>query len=90
MISRLIACSAWVFGSSPKGKPYRVSDDGAVMGTYVHGLFADNQQRAAWLQRFAGGPNRINYDGLVEKTLDALAAHLAAHLDLEALLELAR
>jgi adenosylcobyric acid synthase len=67
-----------------------VSADGRAIGTYIHGLFADDQQRAAWLQRFAGGPTRINYDGLVEKTLDTLAAHLAAHLDLDALLQLAR
>jgi adenosylcobyric acid synthase len=67
-----------------------VSANGRVIGTYVHGLFADDRQRTAWLQRFAGGPTRINYDGLVEKTLDALAGHLAAHLDLDALLKLAR
>ncbi|PWT85632.1 MAG: cobyric acid synthase [Proteobacteria bacterium] len=66
------------------------SPDGQVMGTYVHGLFADDGQRAAWLKRLAAGPAQIAYDDLIERTLDALAAHLAAHLDLDRLLTLAR
>jgi adenosylcobyric acid synthase len=67
-----------------------VSADGRVLGTYVHGLFGDDRQRAAWLARFAAGTANIAYDTLVEQTLDALAAHLAAHLDLDRLLKLAR
>jgi adenosylcobyric acid synthase len=66
-----------------------VSADGRIIGTYVHGLFADDGQRAAWLSRF-GGIATIAYDSLVENTLDALAAHLAAHLDLDRLLKLAK
>jgi adenosylcobyric acid synthase len=72
---------------SPEGA---VAADGRVIGTYVHGLFADDRQRAAWLQRFAAGPTGVAYDDLVEKTLDALAAHLAAHIDLDRLLTLAQ
>ena len=72
---------------SPEGA---ISADGRVIGTYVHGLFADDRQRAAWLQRFGAGPANIAYEDLVERTLDALAAHLAAHLDLDRLLKLAR
>jgi adenosylcobyric acid synthase len=72
---------------SPEGA---VSADGRVLGTYVHGLFGDDRQRAAWLARLAAGPTNIAYDRLVEQTLDALAAHLAAHLDLDRLLKLAR
>ena len=67
-----------------------VSADGRVIGTYVHGLFADDRQRAAWLARFGAGPANIAYEDMVERTLDALAAHLAAHLDLDRLLKLAR
>ena len=71
---------------SPEGA---VSADGRVLGTYVHGLFADDRQRAAWLARFNGTAN-IAHEALVERTLDALAAHLAAHLDLDRVLTLAR
>ena len=67
-----------------------VSADGRVLGTYVHGLFADDRQRAAWLARFAAGPSNLAYDATIEQTLDALADHLAAHLDLDRLLKLSR
>jgi adenosylcobyric acid synthase len=74
-------------GGAPEGA---IAADGRVMGTYIHGLFADDRQRAAWLGRFAAGPTNIAYDALIDETLDALAAHLAAHLDLDRLLKLAR
>ena len=67
-----------------------MSADGRVIGTYVHGLFADDRQRAAWLSRFAAGSTATLYDATVERTLDALAAHLAAHIDLDRLLTLTR
>ncbi len=72
---------------SPEGA---VSADGQVIGTYVHGLFADDRQRAAWLARFAAGGARIDYEAQVEDTLDRLADHLARHIDLDRLLTLAR
>jgi len=72
---------------SPEGA---TSSDGRVVGTYIHGLFADDRQRAAWLARFAAGGTNIAYHGLIERALDGLAAHLAEHLDLDALLKLAR
>jgi adenosylcobyric acid synthase len=67
-----------------------ISADGRVSGTYIHGLFADDRQRAAWLSRFSAGPATIAYDALVEETLDALAAHLDMNLDIDRLLKLAR
>jgi adenosylcobyric acid synthase len=72
---------------SPEGA---ISPDGRVLGTYIHGLFADDRQRAAWLGRLAGGAPAVVYDHLIEQTLDRLAAHLAAHIDLDRLLSLAR
>jgi adenosylcobyric acid synthase len=67
-----------------------ISADGRVFGTYIHGLFADDRQRAAWLNRLSAGPSGVAYDDMIEQTLDRLAAHLAAHLDLDRLLSLAR
>ena len=65
--------------------------NGRVMGCYLHGLFAADGFRRGFLARLrrrdvAG----IAYEALVEETLDALAAHLEAHLDLDRLLEVAR
>jgi adenosylcobyric acid synthase len=67
-----------------------VSANGRVIGTYVHGLFADDRQRSAWLQRLGAGPATVAYDELVEATLDRLAKHLATFVDLDRLLSLAR
>ena len=67
-----------------------VSADGRVVGTYIHGLFADDRQRAAWLARLGNATANVAYDDSIEQTLDALATHLAAHIDLNRLLKLAR
>ena len=67
-----------------------ISADRRVIGTYVHGLFVDDRQRAAWLGRLGAGPTAIAYEPLVDDVLDRLAAHLAAHIDLDRLLSLAR
>jgi adenosylcobyric acid synthase len=66
------------------------SADGLVTGTYIHGLFGDDRQRSAWLERLGAGSSVIAHDALVEHTLDRLAAHLAKHVDVERLLSFAR
>jgi adenosylcobyric acid synthase len=66
------------------------SPDGRIAGCYIHGLFADDRQRSAWLARLGAASNGIDYDSTVDTTLDALADHLATHLDLDTLLSLAR
>ncbi len=64
------------------------SADGRVRGCYLHGLFADDRFRAQILAEL-GGTGRVAYDDGVETTLDALAAHLEEHLDIDRLLALA-
>ncbi|WP_207388347.1 cobyric acid synthase [Lichenihabitans psoromatis] len=66
------------------------SPNGRVSAAYVHGLFADDRQRADWLSRLGAAPSTLNYEADVERVLDALAAHLETHLDLDRLLSLAR
>jgi adenosylcobyric acid synthase len=58
-----------------------VSADGRVAGTYVHGLFADDAQRAAWLARLGTLSEGAGYEAGVEAALDGLARHIAAHVD---------
>ncbi|MFV0491373.1 MAG: cobyric acid synthase [Pseudorhodobacter sp.] len=67
-----------------------VSSDSRVMGSYLHGLFADDPFRAAMLRQIGAVASGQSYNAGVEATLDALAAHLEAHLDIDALLALAR
>ena len=74
------------------GKPEgAVSADGRVMGCYLHGIFAADGFRHAFLSRLkARAASGLAYESQVEATLDHLAAHLETHLDLDALLEAAR
>jgi len=65
------------------------SADQRVRGCYLHGLFASDNFRRAYLGGIAEFDSRLNYDAGVDATLDALAAHLERHLDVEALLALA-
>lgn len=66
------------------------SPDGRVMGSYLHGLFAADAFRAAFLRTLGATAGQIAYDAGVDATLDALADHLAAHTDTAALLAIAR
>lgn len=65
------------------------SADGRVAGCYLHGLFSSDAFRRAYLERLGGQGSDLRYDHVVEQTLDALADHMEAHLDTEALLALA-
>ncbi len=65
------------------------SADGLVEGCYVHGLFADDRFRNAYLRNF-GRASDLAYEATVEATLDALADHCEAHCDIEALIAVAR
>lgn len=66
------------------------SADGRVFGTYVHGLFADDGQRSAWLERLGSSSSLLNYEEQVDTVLDRLADHMERHLDLDMLLSMAR
>jgi adenosylcobyric acid synthase len=68
-----------------------VSPDGRIMGCYVHGLFAADDFRHAFLARLKErAPSGLRFEQQIEATLDALAHHLEAHVDLDGLLALAR
>ncbi|MET3585556.1 adenosylcobyric acid synthase [Pseudorhizobium tarimense] len=67
-----------------------VSANGRVMGTYLHALFANDRQRSAWLERLGGAASALDYEADVDAVLDRLAAHAEQHLDLDALLKIAR
>jgi adenosylcobyric acid synthase len=67
-----------------------VSADGRVAGCYLHGLFAADAWRRAFLAQLGAVPDpALDYDAGVEATLDRLADHLDRHLDIGALLEIA-
>ncbi|MFT3688042.1 cobyric acid synthase [Paenirhodobacter sp.] len=61
-----------------------------VEGSYLHGMFSGDAFRAAWLARLGVRVSGLSHDAVVEATLDALADHVEAHLDVAELLALAR
>jgi adenosylcobyric acid synthase len=68
-----------------------LSPDGRVAGCYLHGLFADDAFRRAFLAGLGAADNgAFNYDQAVEEALDALAVKLEEVLDIDGLLALAR
>lgn len=77
---------AMLDGTQPDGA---VSADGRVIGTYVHGLLASAELRAALLARIGVAAARADYDRSVDEALDEIAAELEAHLDIDALIALA-
>jgi adenosylcobyric acid synthase len=74
-------------GATPDGA---VSSDGRVQGSYLHGLFASDSFRSAYLARLGIAASDGIYRGRVESTLDALADHIERHLDVDGLFALAR
>jgi len=67
-----------------------ISADGRVQGSYLHGMFRDDAFRAAFLAGLGAAPSALSYEAGVDDTLEALADHIEAHLDLTALLAVAR
>lgn len=63
---------------------------GTVSGTYVHGLFSGDAFRAKFLRQFGLAPASRSYDATVDETLDALSQHLEDHLDIDAVLKIAK
>lgn len=77
-----------MIGERPDGA---TSANGQVRGCYLHGIFASDQFRAAFLESLghkAGGA--FSYEAVIDETLDALATHMDAHVDLDLLLEIAQ
>jgi len=67
-----------------------ISADGCVMGSYLHGLFTSDDFRTAFMSALGVQANSFSYAQVVDDTLDALADHMEAHLDVPGLLALAR
>ncbi len=67
------------------------NDNGCVAGTYVHGLFANDAYRTAWLDKLQSGQSTTrSYDLAVEAALDHLADGLEKALYIEKLFGVAR
>jgi len=82
--------SPWMIlqGNKPDGA---ISPDGRVMACYLHGIFASDVFRHAFLNRIREGrTSDIEYEQKIEAALDGLADHLEKYIDLDVLLVMAR
>ncbi|MCB5199833.1 cobyric acid synthase [Loktanella sp. TSTF-M6] len=78
---------AWL---SLDGRPEgAASPSQRVRGCYLHGLFAKDRFRAAYLSDLGKPVAAGDYGGQVQATLDALADHVENHLDVDAVLAMA-
>jgi adenosylcobyric acid synthase len=67
-----------------------VSGDGRVMGCYLHGIFASDEFRRAFLKTLRPDyTSTVSFDARVDATLDALADHLERHVDIVRIWEIA-
>jgi len=66
-----------------------ISADRRVQGSYLHGLFASDAFRSAYLAQLGFAAANESYGARIESALDALADHIETHLDVEGLLALA-
>ncbi|MEC3863077.1 cobyric acid synthase [Mesobacterium sp. TK19101] len=67
-----------------------ISGCGRVTGSYLHGLFGADEFRAAYLGGLGVAASGQSHARRIEATLDALADHMEAHLDVAGMLALAR
>lgn len=65
------------------------SIDGLIEGSYVHGVFSNDEFRRAWLRRAGGGGSNLDYAAAVERAIDRVADGVDRAVDIEALLDCA-
>ena len=66
-----------------------ISANGLVSGTYIHGCFSSDEFRKNFLKGLGAKTSNLVFEQLIETTLDELATHLEAHVNLDQLYALA-
>jgi len=66
------------------------SAGGRVAGCYVHGLFGEDRLRAHFLRSLGAEASTLDYQADIDAALDALAAHIEQHVEVDRILKLAR
>ncbi|MAC72239.1 MAG: cobyric acid synthase CobQ [Marinovum sp.] len=67
-----------------------ISEDGRIFGSYLHGMFSDDDFRRSFLGQMGIAASQLSYAESVEKTLDDLAQHIEVYVDLDRLVDCAR
>jgi len=66
------------------------STDGKIRGCYIHGLFSSDKFRETFMSELGHESSAYTYSTTINNTLDQLAKHLEAHIDLDLILRLAQ
>ena len=80
------AARAWL--RTNDGPIGAMDSTGRIKGTYMHGIFASDSFRSAYLAEMGAVASSIDYGQSVEGVLDLLAQHLETHMDIETLISL--
>ena len=67
-----------------------ISEDGRIFGSYLHGMFSDDDFRRSFLGQMGIAASQLSYAESVEITLDDLAQHIELYIDLDRLVDCAR
>ena len=78
---------AYILADSGERPDGAISENGQVIGTYLHGLFSNDHLRRKWLSQF-GCNSDLGYSEGVDRALDSIADKLTHHLDLDLLLDM--
>lgn len=66
------------------------SPDGRIFGCYLHGLFGSDEYRNNLLKQLGAGDTSVSYRQEIESTLDELGNAIERHVDVDAMLRIAR
>jgi adenosylcobyric acid synthase len=66
------------------------ASSGRISGAYLHGIFSNDVFRRLFLQELGHQDLGLNFEDMIEQTLDNLAAHCEAYIDVDALWNIAR
>jgi adenosylcobyric acid synthase len=66
-----------------------ITQDGLIFGTYLHGLFTEDDFRHAFLNHFGIMQSELNYTEMVDVALDDIANELEQLVDFDAILKIA-
>jgi adenosylcobyric acid synthase len=66
-----------------------ISSSGQVAGTYLHGIFTDDQFRQKFFSELGVELAAASYSAVIDQVLDDLAVHLEETVDVDAILRIA-
>jgi len=66
------------------------ASNGRISGAYLHGIFSNDEFRRLFLQQLDHQGSSLSFEEMIDETLDSLAAHCEAHIDIDGLWNIAR